>query len=218
MITEIEFEKNYENEFEYMQSSLDQIKFLKIEDFDLEFWNNSIDEMDDKSFAIFWDNHLLPVLQYIDNNYICLMMDDYMNLDDYKILKNIINKLVKFIMDILPYDIIHDILIDHKITDVHSLNRFLENEENNIKLDINDKIDHMITIYKNTKNIVKKYIDDSTKPIVKDKYLERLEKLDSNIHKEFRYLEFYKSMVNQTDYNNLDSMIRTFYINGLSDE
>ena len=183
---------------------------LNIKDFNFLIFEDDIEKLSDEEFEYFWEKFFKLWLDKINDNYLEIDLDlFYFQLSNTQEKKYLLKKIVHFITMFLPYNVIKTI-INKRFTSFEECEASLTDLIINLSSDpgfiresileeINNNIQKVKNLYTSLESMTslakKNTLDDS------------LELLHSQLNKQIDYLEIFKTVIQNTDEENLKDLI-----------
>ena len=195
-------------------NELQNIQNLNIKDFSYVIFEEDINRLNDSEFEYFWAKFFLPWLNYIDENYLDIEIDQFkFQLSNTLEKRYLVKKLVHFIMFLIPYMILKKVLQRKNITDYNEAVQYFKdlylNEPKEIKTMFIKEIDEIIQYSNNFLNTISQVIKSSKKDTLEN----LIGLLDSQISKQNDYYLILKDIIYNTSSDKLISLIGQYLDN-----
>ena len=195
-------------------NELQNIKELNIKDFSYVIFEEDINRLNDSEFEYFWSKFFLPWLNYIDENYLDIEIDQFkFQLSNTLEKRYLIKKIVHFIMFLLPYMILKKIINKKNLTDFNeTLLYFKEMFNDNpkeIKSLLLKEIDEVIQYSNNFLNTISQVIKSSKKDTLEN----LIGLLDSQVSKQNDYYLILKEIIQNTTNEKLFALVGQYLDN-----
>ena len=194
--------------FEYLYPFFQQIKDINIKDFDFEIFKKYIEELNTDEFEILWDEKIRALMQKIDDTYLTVDLED-LEKSDAESRQIAFIKYIEFLMNVLPYKIVFAKYIKRPFKTLTELENWLSGQD--ISNDLAQLLDEDVEVIKNMYNLIKTTILGSRRSVAEHK--QRIEKLKSFIDHENDFKNYFISIVEDTDNENLKNLILKYYEN-----
>ena len=194
--------------FEYLYPFFQQIKDININNFNFEIFKKYIEELSPEEFETLWDEKIRNLLQMINDSYLTVDIED-LEKSDAETRQIAFVKYVEFLMNVLPYKIVFGKYIEKPFKSLTELDNWLS--EQDISNDLAQLLEEDIAVIKNMYNLIKTSILSSRRSATE--YKQRVEKLRSFISHENDFKNYFISIVEDTDNENLKNLILKYYEN-----
>jgi len=195
------------NNYDYITSFFDKIKDVNITDFDFEIFKEYITELTEKDFNKLWDDVILDTLKYIEDNYIFLETDKFELIDTTKIKKNLLIRVIEFIMDKFPYDVFYKHVMPKELTSVNEVQNWLDDNEDDLRNIIIEELRVIETNIRSAETIIKLAIDDVKKAANREKYKDRMSYINKVVNINSKYNEYFISLIQDTSIDKLKDLL-----------
>ena len=206
-VMELDKELEYIEDHNYISDICERIKKLELKDFDIEHFISYIEEMPDSYFEGIWQNYLEPTFIYVEENWLYLDTEKFAFIDSIATKRRIVEEIVQFLMDILPYNILDRFVIPKDLSTINAISDWLDKNEADLKSIIADAIENNQERLFKSFAIIKDVIDDISKDTKKEKYRSRLNAIEKNVEKRIKYMQYFIFCINETPIDTLKKTI-----------
>ena len=195
-------------------NELQNIRNLNIKDFSYVVFEEDINRLNDSEFEYFWSKFFLPWLNYIDENYLDISIEQFkFQLTSTLEKRYLIKKIIHFIMFLLPYMILKKILQKKNLTDYNETIEYFKDiykyNPKEIKQLFIKEIDEIIQYSTNFLNTITQVIKSSKKDTLEN----LIGLLDNQISKQNDYYLILKDIIYNTPTDKLMSLIGQYLDN-----
>jgi len=202
-------EEAIEEPYEYFNSLIQQVNDVNIQDFDYELFEKYTNELTEKEFEQVWNKKFIDMLNNIDDKYLAIDIDEFEE-SDSESKRIMLNKLIEFMMYVLPYKIVFSKIIKNKFSTINDLSSWIDKQD--ISELVSDAIEENIKVVNNMYNLIKNTIDENNKKNI-DEYRQRLLKLRNVLEYENSFKDYFINLVKGTEDSKLKSLILKYYEN-----
>ena len=197
-----------QDDFVYLDPFISQIKNIDIQDFDYDIFQRYIEDIRDDRFETPWDEKLLPLLKYIDENYLITDYNEYEGLTPGQ-KKFMFLRTIKFLMLTLPYTIFFGRVLKKQFNTLTELENWLR--KNDIESKLIQAIEHESIAISNIYSVIKQTIHSSTKKKIVEEYGDQANKLKEIIDYEKDFIEYFVGVIEDTDEEKLVHLLLKYY-------
>lgn len=187
------------SEFKYLQN----YDFKEFNYYDFE---QDISDMSAASFEWWYKSVFEKWLWDLDDRYLDINFESVFHKFDTQAEKRIfLLKIVNFVMLLLPYQLLKNIIEFYEIESSQELQEFLSEDINliNLRTKIIEEIDHNTTQFDSFVKTLLHFEKVAKKNLVE----ENIELLDEHIKKQNFFFEIFKSLINETDMEKIRDLI-----------
>jgi len=199
-----------EEEFYYMQNTIDDIKNVNIKDFNYIIFEEDLDNMYKTEFLKFFNKNIKALIEDL-NIYLSIDLDELFEAP-YRIKLSFVKNIVRFFMNTLPYIYMKEFLSSNEVEGLHDA---LDLFDDNLQTNIINQIKKSQEQYSSFNTMMSDIEDTITNEKKKNKFNNMLTLLDASMTNKSKLLDYYKSIIQNSGHDGIKSLFKLYLKNDL---